>query len=441
LNWFTDSILWFQTFSSKKFIRFAIETNRVVKMSSKLAHAGNSGPKVRSDCEVTLEMRSEDGIVIELKSKVYSLYNDSIKNQCIDILSFFGIKGAYLKIDDSGALPFVISARIEAAIKQIVDTSLQYLPGFIDENKYTTGRDIFRFSRLYLPGNTPSMVINAGLHSADGIILDLEDSVAPERKDEARILVRNALRQVSFCGAERMVRINQGERGLTDLEYVIPHNVNLVLIPKCESSDTIGEVESKIEEIKRLYGIVNPVYLMPIIESALGVEKAFEIAVSSESVVALAIGLEDFTADLGVQRTREGLESYYARTRLINAAKAAGKQPIDSVFSDVDDMEGLRKNVIESKALGFEGMGCIHPRQIPVIRDGFAPSADEIEKSKKIITAFEEARKTGLGVVSLGSKMIDPPVVSRAFRTINLAIRLGLLTGEWMNEIPPEKNI
>jgi len=233
-----------------------------------------------------------------------------------------------------------------------------------------------------------------------------------------------------------MVRINQGERGLKDLDYVVPHNVNLILIPKCESTLTVRDIENRIQEIKNWFGISYPVYLMPIIETALGVEMCFEIARASINVVAIAIGLEDLTADMGVTRTSDGAESFYARTRLVNAAKAAGIQPIDSVFSDVSDMEALRQTVLSSKALGFEGMGCIHPRQIPVIKQGFAPGPEEIEKSKKIVLAFENAREKGLGVVALGSKMIDPPVVARAQKIIDLAISLDLLSGNWMNEIP-----
>jgi len=284
------------------------------------------------------------------------------------------------------------------------------------------------------------MMINAGLHSADGIILDLEDSVSPEKKDEARILIRNALRQISFNGAERMVRINQGERGMKDLEYVVPHNVNLILIPKCEDAATVRNIGDRISEIKTRQKLSNPVYLMPIIETALGVEMAFEIARASSNVVAIAVGLEDLTADMGVQRTKEGKETLYARTRIVNAAKAAAIQPIDSVFSDVDDMEALRQNVLSAKALGFEGMGCIHPRQIPVIRKGFAPGPEEIEKSKKIVLAFENARSRGLGVVALGSKMIDPPVVARAQKIIDLGVRLGLLKEDWSREVPDGLN-
>lgn len=408
-------------------------------MEKSLAIAGNSGPKVRSDCDIILELRADGGIIIDLVSKVKTLYGDSINSLVSEILEFFGVKNALVKITDSGALPFVISARMEAVIKKLINTDLEYLPEFNSENHYSTTRDRYRFSRLYLPGNIPGLMINAGLHSADGIILDLEDSVAPEKKDEARILVRNALRQINFYGAERMVRINQGERGLEDLHFVIPHSVNLILIPKCEDADYIKQVEKKISGIKKKFNLKNQVYLMPIIESALGVENSFEIARSSENVVAIAIGLEDYTADLGVQRTIEGKESFYARTRLVVAAKAAGIQPIDSVFSDISDMEALRQNVLTSKALGFEGMGCIHPRQIQVIRQGFAPDETEIEKSKKIIMAYETARLKGLGVVALGSKMIDPPVVARAQKTIDLAIRLGFLSDKWIDEVTTEE--
>jgi len=359
------------------------------------------------------------------------LYGEQILALARQVLDFFQLENAVLTIEDSGALDFVLAARIEAVVKQLIETEDEFLLPMLDENIYETVRDRFRFSRLYLPGNSPSLMINAGIHTPHAIILDLEDSVAPAKKEEARYLVRNALRNVNFYGCERMVRINQFPEGLDDLDYIVPHNVHVILVPKCESAEQIIEIE------KRIFGITQealpdfPILFMPIIESALGVEKAFEIATASEHVIALAIGLEDFTADLGVRRTKEGTESFYARTRVINACKAAGIQPIDSVFSDVGDMEALRKNVMTSKSLGFEGMGCIHPRQIKVIHESFAPEADEIEKAKKIVNAFIEAQEKGLGVVSLGTKMIDPPVVKRAEKTIYLAVSLGMLDKDW----------
>lgn len=394
---------------------------------SKIAVAGNAGPRIRSDCELKLEIREGDGIEIKLASKVKSMYGNSITSELEKGLVFFGIKNALLEVNDSGALPFVLMARLEAAVKTLIDSDKELLPEMIEANKYGSERKRFRFSRLYLPGNTPSMMLNAGLHSPDGVILDLEDSVAPAKKDEARLLVRNALRQINFYGAERMVRINQGERGIEDLKYILPHNVHLILVPKCESGEYIKRLEKETLKIADPEGNGHEVFFMPIIETALGVEKAYEIASASKNVVALAIGLEDYTADLGVQRTNEGTESLYARLRLVNAARAAGVQAIDSVFSDVSDMEALRKTAEISKSYGFEGMGCIHPRQIQVIKDAFAPGAEEIEKAARIVKAYREAEEKGQGVVAIGSKMIDPPVVGRALQTMKLAEKLNML--------------
>ncbi len=409
---------------------------------NKIGTAGNKGADVRSDCFVTLELTTQGGFEINLKSKVSPLYGDSIIELAKDVLTCFEIQNAELQIEDSGALPFVLAARIEAAIKQCVETDTstalstgkEYWPDLIPENQYHTEKDRYRRSRLYLPGNTPKLMLNAGIHTPDGIILDLEDSVAPAKKDEAKLLVRNALRQVDFYGAERMVRINQLPRGLDDLTYVAPHNVNLILIPKCETAGQVKQVDEKIAEIAAQTGQAHPIYLMPIIESALGVVNAYQIASASENVVALAIGLEDYTADLGTARTAEGRESFFARSQLVNAARAAGIQPIDSVFSDVSDMEALQKVVLESKALGFDGMGCIHPRQIKVIHQAYAPNEQEIEKAQKIMRAFDKATAKGLGVVSLGSKMVDPPVVKRALHTIDLAVKSGKLAVNWRDD-------
>ena len=397
-------------------------------MENKLiATSGNNGPKVRSDCFVTFELTNSGGININLKSKVKSLYGDSIIALIKDILDFYNIKNTNISVEDFGALSFIIAARIEAAIKCVVHTDKEYLFEVLNNCQYSTTKEQFRFSRLYLPGNTPSMMINAGIHKPNGIILDLEDAVAHEKKREAQILVRNALCQVDFYGAERMVRINQVPLGLQDLKFIVPYNINLILVPKCESAEQIEMLESEIFKVKQKHGIEESIWLMPIIESALGIENAYDIAVSSQNIVAMAIGLEDYTADIGVRRTKEANESLYARMRLVNACKAAGIQPIDSVFSDVGDMEGLIENIKVSKSLGFEGMGCIHPRQIEVIHKYFAPDNEEIEKAKKIVNAYMEAKEKGIGVVSLGTKMIDLPVVKRAEKVIKIAVDLGLI--------------
>ena len=402
-------------------------------LTNKLALIGNKGKGIRSDCHITLEITGSDGIQLELISKVESMYGQEIRKLLLDILAFYEIKNARLLVEDTGALTAVMAARMEAAIRQLTSSGKEYLLPVLTENIYQTNRDRNRISRLYLPGNTPSLMINAGVHKPDGIILDLEDAVAHAKKYEARFLVRNALRNIDFYNAERMVRINQVPAGLQDLEYLVPNNVNLILVPKCESADQIRLVNEKINELKTKYKVNGNIWLMPIIESALGVLKALEIA-QSENVVAMAIGLEDYTADLGTRRTQEGTESFFARSMVVNACKAAGIQAIDSVFSDVGDMEALKDTVICSKALGFDGMGCIHPRQIRVIHENYAPDAAEIEKAKKIVNAFIEATAKGLGVVSLGTKMIDPPVVKRAQKLIDLAVNMGKLSANWHEE-------
>ncbi len=393
-------------------------------------YAGNKGNDVRSDLFVSFTKKESGGRKIHLKSKVKTLFGNSIDALVQQMLDYFAIEHCEMEIEDSGALEFVITARVEAAIKKVINTDIEFLLPQRDENKTGTEKERFRFSRLYLPGNSPKLMINAGVHKPNGLILDLEDAVAPDKKFEARFLVRNALRSLHFYGAERMVRINQGDAGLEDLDFAVPHHANLILIPKCESADDVIKTDEKIAVLRGLHQIDHPVWLMPIIESAKGVINAYQIASASPNVSSIAIGLEDYTADIGTRRTNEGTESFFARSMLVNAARAAGVQPIDSVFSDVSDMEALAANVKRSKALGFDGMGCIHPRQIKVIHENFAPEPQEIEKALKIYRAFKEAEAKGLGVVSLGSKMIDPPVVKRALTTINLALKTGLLTDE-----------
>ena len=413
------------TFVSKFFLQYLnMET---------IGIAGNFGKNAKSDCRVTFEKTTEGGLQIEINSKVNALYGKSIRKLAENMLNYFDINNARLLIEDLGAVDFVLAARIEAAIKQVVETVKEYLLPQLPENTNPTDKETNRFSRLYLPGNTPKLMLNAGIHKPNGLILDLEDAVAPDKKFEAGFVVRNALRSLHFYGAERMVRINQIPEGLDDLRLIIPHHANLIIVPKCESASDIKRVNEVINVHKKEHGIDYPVWLMPIIESAKGVMHAYEIAGAANNVAAIAIGLEDYTADLGTRRTAAGAESFFARSMVVNAARAAGVQPIDSVFSDVSNMEALAENVKVSKGLGFDGMGCIHPRQIEVIHENFAPEEAEIDRAKKIVLAFKEAEKKGLGVVSLGSKMIDAPVVKRAQKTIDLAINMERLESNWID--------
>jgi len=374
---------------------------------------------------VTIELTDSGGVHIELISKVKDFFGDHIIALAQDEMNFFGIKNASVKIEDRGALDFVITARIEAAIKRTENSiTKSYLPEMRKHCTYKSAKDALRRSRLYLPGGSPKLMLNAGLHGADAIILDLEDSVHPDEKDSARILARNALRTIDFKGAERMVRINQLPLGFEDLQEIINENVHVILIPKCESKQQVIDVESYIKQVKKGK---KPVFLMPIIESAKGVMHAYEIALASKNVIALTLGLEDYTADIGVTRSKNEDECFFAKSMVVNAAKAAGIQAIDTVFSYVNDMVGLYENVKQAKALGFDGKGCIHPRQIKVIHEAFLPTQEELVKAQQIVEAYTAAKKEGKGVVSLGSKMIDAPVVKQAQHVVKMAKIGGMI--------------
>ncbi len=430
----------------------AVPGDAASESASRTGEAGRRGSDVRSDCWVEVRAGSRSENRIEIRSKVGALYGDAILDTVQNTLAALGVSGVELTMEDQGALPWVLEARVEGALRRFLSAAGEGgdpVPGGQEEDTpgdprpprtaqlpppEGTARDRLRRSRLYLPGNEPKFAINAGLHRPDGVILDLEDSVHPAEKDAARLVVRNALRCVDFGGAERMVRINQGDLGFQDLDGVIPEAPELVLIPKVETPEQVLEVAYKVEAVKESHGVTSPVWLMPILESGLGVENAFTIASAHETVVALTIGLEDYTADLGVVKTPGGDESAWARSRLVNAAKAAGVQAIDSVYGDVADEEGLLAWGRRASGMGFEGMGCIHPRQIRIIHQAFAPSTAELEKALRIVGAFEEAQAKGLGVVSLGSKMIDRPVVLRARKLVDRAREAGLM-GEEGNHV------
>ena len=400
----------------------------VAASSSRVAEAGHWGADVRSDLHIAFEAQEGGGIQISLESRVAPYYGAAILEQTRGVLDDLGVKHARVAIHDEGALPFVIAARIEAAVRRAgLALGKRSLP-LEHPLPPPSPKDRLRRSRLYLPGSEPKYFVNAALHGPDAVILDLEDSVHRAEKDTARILVRNTLRAVDFGGCERMVRINQLPLGLEDLAEVVTESPDLILMPKVERPEQVSEVDRMIGEIKNRNGIVRPIWIMPILESALGIENATAIATVSEHVAALTIGLEDYTADLGVVKTPEGRESQYARSRLVNAARAAGMQAIDSVYGDVGDLDGLRRWGEGSRALGFEGMGCVHPAQIRVIHEAFAPTPAEIEKAKKIVAAFEEAQSKGMAVVSLGSKMIDPPVVHRALKLVERAKAMGVIS-------------
>ena len=286
-----------------------------------------------------------------------------------------------------------------------------------------------RRSMLFLPGNTPRMLINGAFLGADAIIFDLEDAVAPAEKDAARILVRNTMRYMDLGGCEVIVRINSIDTAFwkADLEQILPEKPNLILLPKTGSAADVREADACITELEDRLGLArNTVRLMPLIETALGVENAYAIASASPRVAALFLGAEDLTADLRCQRTKAGREIEYARTRLVTAARAAGVDVYDTPFTDVNDDEGIEADAALAKALGFTGKAAISPRHVEAINRVFSPTQKEIDYAYEVMEAIRVAKEQGKGAIALYGKMIDAPIVARAEQTIAAAKEMGL---------------
>ena len=276
---------------------------------------------------------------------------------------------------------------------------------------------------LFLPGNTPNMLINGDTLGADTVIFDLEDAVSPDEKDAARILVRNALKYQNFSGCEVVVRIGPTDTEFwkEDLDAVIPLKPDMIMPTKVSGGEMIREVSAYMGQVEERSGIEKgSVKILPLIETALGVEKAFEIASSDVRVAGLFLGGEDFTADMHCKRTKEGQEIFYARTRLVCAARAWGIEAYDTPFTDVEDMEGLRKDTEFAKSLGFAGKAVISPRHVDIVNEVFSPTEAEIEYAHDVMDAIEDGKRQGKGVISLRGKMIDAPIVKRAQQVLEM---------------------
>lgn len=289
-----------------------------------------------------------------------------------------------------------------------------------------------RRTMMFVPGNNPGMMADAHIYGPDSIMLDLEDSVTMAEKDAARLLVYQALKTVDYGNTEMVVRINplNTPYGKKDIEAVVKAGVDVIRMPKTETAEEVVEVEREIERVERELGCVGRTKIMAAIESTLGIVNAYAIATASPRMMGIALGAEDYCANLKAQRTPGGDELRLARETIVVAARAAGIDALDTVYSNLNDMETFRQEVEYIKTLGFDGKSIINPRQIEVINEVFAPKEKEITKARAIIAAIKEAEVKGSGVIALNGKMIDRPVVIRAQRTINLAIASGILKEE-----------
>ncbi|MGB4438590.1 MAG: CoA ester lyase [Sedimentibacter sp.] len=284
-----------------------------------------------------------------------------------------------------------------------------------------------RRSILFMPGNNAGMLLNADVLGADSIILDLEDAVSPAEKDSARILVRNALKYLNYKNCETIIRINSidTEYWKRDLDEIIPLKPDMIMPPKVSSAKDVQIIADYILSVEKEHNIEKATAIIPLIETALGVENAFEIAASCERVKAIFLGGEDLTADLRCKRTKKGDEIFYSRGRVVIAARAANIAVYDTPFTDVEDEEGLKLDAEFAKSLGFTGKAVISPRHVMIVNEIFSPSKEEIEYAKEVMDIIQIAKEQGKGAISLRGKMIDAPIVERARQTLEMAKALG----------------
>ena len=294
-----------------------------------------------------------------------------------------------------------------------------------------------RRTMMFVTGNNPANVMDAHLYGADAIMFDLEDSVSLKEKDAARMLIYHALKTVDYGDTETVVRVNGLDTpyGMADLEAMVKAQPDVIRLPKTDTAEDVLEVERVVEKLEKKYGYeVGSTKLMAAIESPIGVMNAYEIAKACKRLIGIAIGAEDFVTSMKTTRSKDGLELFAARNQIVLAARAAGIYALDTVYSDFNDDEGLLEETKLIKQLGFDGKSVIHPRQIGIVHKVFTPSKKEIEKALRVIDAIEEAERSGSGVIALDGKMIDAPIVDRAYRVLELAKAAGIYWEGDMND-------
>lgn len=288
---------------------------------------------------------------------------------------------------------------------------------------------MLRRTALFIPGNNPAMLLSANILGADSVILDLEDAVALNQKDSARMLVKKAITTFDFSGIEVLVRINPVSSPFwkDDLKEIIEAEPDGLVIPKATKDDVMA-IEALIEELEEKYNVSKKVSFLLIAESAYGVEMIAETLGCSKRITGVLLGAEDLTADMEVVRRVDGEEIDYARKRVVMACKAFKVQAMDTPYTDVDNFDGLLADTEKAKALGYTAKALINPRQIDFVHQVFAPTQVEVDYALAVLQEKERAFAEGIGVFSYQGKMVDQPIILRAEKIVEMARKLGLIT-------------
>lgn len=290
-----------------------------------------------------------------------------------------------------------------------------------------------RRSMMFLNAQKPGLIKDPYIYKPDSIMLDLEDAVAMREKDAARYSLFHALREIDYRGVERVVRINglDSDMWVEDIRCAVAGGCDAIRIPKTETAAEVKMVERAVEQSEKEFGVEpGRVLIMAALESAKGVLHALDICESSDRLFGIALSGGDYTKDLQTTISGTGVEMMGARQHMIIAARAAGVQCFDTVYTNLDDMEGFRRDVETIHTMGFDGKSIINPRQIPIVHDIYTPKAKDIIFAEKVVKEIEEKSAQGIGVFTVDGKMIDIAFYDGAKRTIELAKASGVYKGE-----------
>ena len=290
-----------------------------------------------------------------------------------------------------------------------------------------------RRTMMFLNAQKPGLIKDPYIYKPDSIMLDLEDAVAEKEKDAARYSLYHALREIDYRGVERVVRINGLDTDMwqEDIRCAVAGGCDAIRIPKTESAKDVLLVEEAVAAAEKEFGIEpGRVLIMAALESAKGVMHALEICESSERLFGVALSGGDYTKDLQTSITGTGVELMGARQLMIIAARAAGIQCFDTVFTNLDDMEGFRREVDTIHKMGFDGKSIINPRQISIVHEIYTPTQKDITFAEKVVKEIDEKKALGIGVFTVDGKMIDIAFYDGAKRTIELAKASGVYKGD-----------
>ncbi|EOI1394181.1 citrate (pro-3S)-lyase subunit beta [Klebsiella oxytoca] len=286
-----------------------------------------------------------------------------------------------------------------------------------------------RRSMLFVPGANAAMLSNAFIYPADALMFDLEDAVAVREKDAARRLVYHTLQHPLYRDIETIVRVNalDSQWGIDDLEAVVRAGVDIVRLPKTDTAEDVISMEKEIARIERDCGRQpGSTGMLAAIESAKGILQAPAIAQASPRLIGIALGAEDYVRDIRTERSADGIELLFARCTILQAARAAGIQAFDTVYSDANNEAGFLQEAEHIKQLGFDGKSLVNPRQITLLHNLYAPTQKDVDHARRVVEAAKAAEREGLGVVSLNGKMIDSPIIARAHLVLSRAELSGV---------------